>query len=220
MDRLVIFGNGQIAEVAHYYFSEDSPYDVAAFTVDADYLDGDDLIGLPVRPFEEIEQAFPPDDFTLFIAMGYGALNAHRAAKVAAARAKGYRLAHYVSSRAWVWKGFEARDNLFLMEHNTIQPHVRIGENTTLWSGNHIGHHTTIGDNVFIASHAVVSGSVSIGDNCFVGVNATIRDNVSIGAHCLVGASALILENASERTVFPGTATPPSKVPSNRLRSI
>ncbi len=37
---LVIFGAGDIAQLAHYYFSTDSDYDVVAFTVDAAYLTG------------------------------------------------------------------------------------------------------------------------------------------------------------------------------------
>ncbi len=220
MRRLVIFGAGQIAEVAHYYFTEDSPYEVVGFTVDGDYLVRREVLGLPVVPFEEVETRFPPEDIALFVAMGYGRLNRNRAAKVAAAREKGYRLAHYVSSRAWVWKGFEPRDNQFIMEHNTIQPYVEIGENTTLWSGNHVGHHTSIGDNVFIASHVVISGSVTIGDNCFLGVNATVADNLTVGRACVIGAGALVLRDAPEGTVYPGRATVPSRVPSHRLRSI
>ena len=220
MTRLVIFGAGQIAEVAHYYFTTDSPFDVVAFTVDSAFIDGKALLGLPIVPFEAVERDYPPDDYALFVAMGYGRVNANRATKVAEARDKGYRLASYVSSRAWVWNGFEPRENLMIMEHNTIQPFVRIGENTTLWSGNHIGHHTAIGNNVFIASHAVISGSVTVGDNCFIGVNATVRDNITLGAHCVLGAGALVVRDAPDRTVFPGAATEPSRVPSNRLRSI
>ena len=37
---LVIFGSGEIAQLAHHYFSTDSSHDVAAFTVDRE---------LPVR---------------------------------------------------------------------------------------------------------------------------------------------------------------------------
>lgn len=220
MKRLVIFGIGQIAEIAHYLFSEDSSYDVAGFTVDAAYCDRREHFGLPVTPFEEITETYSPDDFALFIAMGYGRVNDLRAAKVAEARAKNFELASYTSSRAWVWRGYEARPNTLIMEHNTVQPFVTIGENTILWSGNHVGHHTAIGDNCFIASHAVISGSVSIGDNCFIGVNATVRDNISLGHHCVVGAGALVVQDAPDLTVFPGPATEPSKVPSNRLRSI
>jgi len=35
---LVIFGSGDIAQLAHYYFSMDSNYEVVAFTVDANYI--------------------------------------------------------------------------------------------------------------------------------------------------------------------------------------
>jgi sugar O-acyltransferase (sialic acid O-acetyltransferase NeuD family) len=220
MEKLVIFGAGQIAEVAHYYFTEDSAYAVAGFAVDADYLEAAEVLGRPVVAFEDAEQHFPPEDHAMFVAMGYGGVNANRAAKVGEARAKGYRLAHYVSTRAEVWTGFEARDNQFILEHNTIQPYVAIGENTTLWSGNHIGHHTRIGDNVFIASHVVVSGSVAIGDNCFLGVNSTVRDNIEIGRACVLGAGALVVKDAPDNTVYPASASEPSKVPSNRLRKI
>lgn len=220
MQKLVIFGTGPIAEVAHYYFSEDSDYRVTAFTVDADRQTGDSHMGLPVVAFDSVADRFPPDAFQMFVAMGYGRVNRARAEKVAAARAAGYRLAHYVSSRAWVWKGFVPRENLFLMEHNTIQPFVEIGENATLWSGNHIGHHSRIGDNAFIASHAVVSGNVSVGPFSFIGVNATLRDNIALGRACVVGAGALVLADAPDETVFPGKPTEPARVPSSRLRAI
>ena len=35
MKPLVIFGTGDIARLAHFYFTHDSPHDVVAFTVDA-----------------------------------------------------------------------------------------------------------------------------------------------------------------------------------------
>lgn len=216
--RLVIFGIGQIGQVARYYFTEDSEYDVVAFVVDAAYKDRDSEAGLPVVAFEEVERRFPPDECAMFVAMGYGKLNRLRESKLREARDKGYPIAHYVSSRAWVWKGFAPNDNLFLLEDNTVQPFVSIGENTTLWSGNHIGHHTTIGANVFIASQAVISGSVAIGDNSFIGVNATIADNLKLGARCVVGAGALLLRDAPDNSVFPAAATERSKVTSDRLR--
>jgi sugar O-acyltransferase (sialic acid O-acetyltransferase NeuD family) len=218
MKRLVIFGTGQIGQVARYYFSEDSDYEVVGFTVDAAYVDRSGDTGSTVASFEEVERHFPPDQCDMFIAMGYGKLNRLREAKLQEARGKGYRIARYVSSRAWVWRGFEPTDNLFLLENNTVQPFVSIGENTTLWSGNHIGHHTTIGANVFIASHAVISGSVSIGDNCFIGVNATVADNLSIGARCVLGAGALLLRDAEDGSVYPAAGTEKSKVTSDRLR--
>ena len=220
MKRLVIFGIGQIAEVAHYMFSEDSDYEVVGFTVDKRFRVLDRLFKLPVVAFEEIETIFPPNNFSLFIAMGYSNLNELREQKTIEAQSKGYKLASYVSTRAWVWREFKLKSNVMIMEHNTIQPYTEVGANTILWSGNHVGHHTKIGDNVFISSHAVIAGSVTIGDNCFIGINATVRDNISIGNHCVIGAGALITKDTLDRSVLPGSATKPSKIPSNRLRTI
>src|SRR5205085_4920123 len=101
-----------------------------------------------------------PDRFGFFVAVSYAKLKALRAERVAAARAAGYRLVSYLSSRATVFPGFEPGENCFILEDNTIQPFARVGENVTLWSGNHIGHHSVVEDDVFIASHVVVSGGV------------------------------------------------------------
>lgn len=156
----------------------------------------------------------------MFVAMGYSKLNAVRRAKVEAAQALGYTLASYVSSRATVLNEGRIGRNCFILEDNTIQPFVRIGDNVTLWSGNHIGHHSTIEDHVFVASHVVVSGGVTIGEASFIGVNATIRDHVTIGPRCVIGSGALILQDAEVEGVYMGTASERARVPSTRLRQL
>ncbi|MBV9861821.1 MAG: acetyltransferase [Alphaproteobacteria bacterium] len=220
MKDLVIFGAGDIAELAHFYFTRDAGRRVAGFTVDAAYVKEPRFAGLPVVAFEELAAGFPPTEHELFVAVSYSGLNRLREEKCAAAEAQGYGLASYLSSKATVWPGFDLRPNCFILEDNTIQPFARIGRNVTLWSGNHIGHHSVIEDNVFLASHIVVSGGVHIGANSFVGVNATIRDHVAIGRRCVIGAGTLILADAPEESVFIGTRSEKSPVPSSRLRRI
>ncbi len=100
MSRIVIFGAAAFAEIAHYYFTHDSPHDVAAFAVDAGYLRKSTFCGLPIVPFEEVASAFPSSECEMFVAIGIGRVNRTRAGKVAEAEAKGYRLASFVSSRA------------------------------------------------------------------------------------------------------------------------
>jgi sugar O-acyltransferase (sialic acid O-acetyltransferase NeuD family) len=218
--RIVIFGSGQIAEVADFYFTNDSGYEVAAFTVDQQFLTQDEFRGRPVIPFERITEEFPPQEFGFFIAIGYTKRNTLRPEKVAEARAKGYRLVSYLSSRATVFAGFELQENCFILEDNTIQPFARVGSNVTLWSGNHRGHHATVDDDVFIASHVVVSGGVRIGQGSFVGVNATFRDHVTIGKNCVIGVGALVLEDQPDFSVVAPRGTERSKVPSTRLRNL
>ena len=218
--RLVIFGSSDVAQLAHYYFTVDSSYEVVAFTVDACYLKAPSFCGLPVVAFEDVVDAYPPENNDFFVALGYSKLNAIRKEKFLAAKEKGYKLASFISSRATVLNDGRIGENCFIFEDNTIQPFVMIGNNITLWSGNHIGHHSVINDHTFIASHVVVSGGVEIGEQCFVGVNATLRDRIKIGDRCVVGAGALLLSDAAPEGVYIGTVTERSKVPSTRLRGI
>lgn len=219
-EQLVIFGTGPIAELAWFYFTHDSRYEVVAFSVDREYLVAQAFCGLPVVPFDEVEERYPAASHSMFIALSYSGLNKLRQEKCEQATAKGYLLASYLSSKATVWPGFVLGGNCFVLEDNTIQPFATIGDNVTLWSGNHIGHHSTIEDHCFIASHVVVSGGVVIGERCFVGVNATIRDHVNIGARCVIGAGALINADAEPDGVYSAPPAERSRVPSHRLKRI
>jgi len=220
MKALVIFGTGEIAQLAHYYFSNDTDYDVVAFTVDAEYLRENEFCGLPVVPYAELINHYPPGPHELFVALSYSNLNQIRKEKYLNAKSLGYRFASYISSFATVLNDFKIGENCFILEDNTIQPFVTIGNNVTLWSGNHIGHHATIHDHCFLASHIVVSGGVEIGEACFIGVNATLRDHIKIGERCVIGAGALILSDANPEGVYIGDATARVSVPSTRLTKI
>jgi sugar O-acyltransferase (sialic acid O-acetyltransferase NeuD family) len=202
MARLVIFGTGDIARLAHVYFTKDSDHEVAGFTVDRDYRKEDSFQGLPLVDFETVTARFPPDAYQMFVALSYAQMNRLRAAKYEAAKALGYTLASYVSSRCSWLTDHPVGDNCFILEDNTVQPFVRIGSNVTLWSGNHIGHDSTIDDHCFISSHVVVSGHVTVGSYCFIGVNATLRNSIRIAPHTLIGAGAIIMKDTAEKGVY------------------
>lgn len=220
MANVLIFGAGDIAELAHFYFLHDSTHRPVAFTVDGAYLKETSFKGLPVVPFEEAADSFPPAMHQGFVALSYTQINALRATKCTAMESAGFALVSYVSSRATVFEGFSPGPNAFILEDNTIQPFVRIGRNVTMWSGNHIGHHSVIEDDVFITSHVVVSGGVHVGRRSFLGVNSTLRNHIRIGDGCVVGAGALILGDAEPGGVYLGNATERSRVPASRLRGI
>lgn len=210
MKRLVIFGTGDFARIAAEYLKADSPHEVVAFTVHREYIDGDELNGVPVVPYEELQTTHPPSEYAMFVAIGFSRVNEARAAMYEECKAAGYELITYVNSTVSLW-GDEVSigDNTFIFENNVIQPFVTIGSNVVLWSGNHIGHDATIGDHVFVASHAVVSGNVVIGDRCFVGVNATFRDGVKVAPRCVLGADVLIMKDTEEGQVFSVRSTEP-----------
>jgi sugar O-acyltransferase (sialic acid O-acetyltransferase NeuD family) len=217
---LVIFGAGELADVAHFYFTHDARRSIAAFAVDGAYLKETQFRGLPVVAFEELAGRFAPATHDCFVAVGYVKLNAVRAQKCAEARAKGYALATYVSSKATVWPGFTPGANCFILEDNTIQPFVEIADDVVLWSGNHIGHHARIGAHVFMTSHVVISGGVEVGEKAFIGVNSTVRDHVKLGARSVIGAGSLVLEDVPDDGVVAARGSELSKVPSHRLRRL
>jgi len=216
MRKLVIFGARGFAELAHYYFTHDSPYAVAAFTVDGAYLTDTTNRGLPVVPFDELLQHYPPADHDLFVAVGIGGVNRHRAAKVAEAEAKGYQMASFLSSRADVASDLELRPNTMVMERAGIQPFVTIGRNSIIWSTTRIGFRTRIGDHCWVVS-ALLGESVTIGDYSFVGLGSTIAPHVAVGRSNVIGAGARVVRDTKDEEVYRGVASTPSRAPSSRL---
>lgn len=208
-NKLVIIGDTAFAEIAYEYFTHDSPYEVVAFSVDRAYLNKESLFGKPVVPLDELEKRYAPAGHSVYAASTYTKFNRLRARFCADAKARGYRLASYVSSRSFLWRNVTVGEHAFIFEDNTVQPFVKIGNNVVLWSGNHIGHHSTVLDNVFISSHVVVSGFCTIGENSFLGVNATIANNVTIGRDVLVGAGAIVLRDVTPGTLLGARATEP-----------
>jgi sugar O-acyltransferase (sialic acid O-acetyltransferase NeuD family) len=214
--RVVIAGDTVFAEIAFEYFMYDSPLEVVGFTVDRPFLQKSSLCGLPIVPFDEVERRWAPEGHQFYAASTYTKLNRLRTRFAREAKQKGYKLASYVSSRAFVWRNVEIGEHCFIFEDNTVQPFVKIGDNVVLWSGNHIGHHSVIRDNVFISSHVVVSGLCDIGENSFLGVNATLANNVTIGKDTLVGAGAVILKSTEENGLYGSQSTRPRESPTAR----
>lgn len=186
--RLVIVGAGEFAQIACEYFRHDSDYEVAAFSVERDFLTRSSLADVPVVAYEDLEQHYRPNEYAVFVAIPATQLNRLRMRFYEDVLRRGYRCASYVSSRAFVWRNAQIGANCFIFEGNVIQPFTRIGDNCILWSGNHVGHRTVVQDHVFIASHAVISGYCEIGRGSFIGVNATLSDKVQIAADNIIGS--------------------------------
>jgi UDP-3-O-[3-hydroxymyristoyl] glucosamine N-acyltransferase len=189
---------------------------VVGFTVDATYVVEATFQGLPVVAFEELKASFPPDQAEMFVAMGIQKVNQIRAAKVAEAEARGYRLASYLSSRARVPDDLVLQSNTFIMEEVGLQANVTVGRNSVLWPRTGVGFRSRIGDHCWLVT-ATLGESVTVGDYSFIGLNATISSHVAIAPSNVIGAGALILEDTKESSVYKGHASERSRVPSRRL---
>jgi sugar O-acyltransferase (sialic acid O-acetyltransferase NeuD family) len=218
MARVVVFGLKDFASLAHFYLRHDSEHEVVAFAADREFLgDSVEFEGKPVVVFEDVEAAYPPFSYQFFAPMSHRGMNKARESVFLKAKAKGYDLIRYVSSKATTFPGLEVGENCFILEDNTIQPYAKIGANVVLWSGNHIGHHSTIGDHAFFTSHVVLSGHCKVGDHTFFGVNATIRDGLTIGAGTLVAMGACLTRDTEEWSVYKGNPARKADVRSDAI---
>jgi sugar O-acyltransferase (sialic acid O-acetyltransferase NeuD family) len=202
--KLVIVGAGEMGEIAYEYFTHDSPYEVVAFSVEREHLSSDVLYDLPVIPLDELSARFPASDVDAFVAITYTNFNRARARVLADVKERGYDIASYVSSHAFVWHNVTLGENCFIFENNVLQHNVEVGDNVIMWSGNHVGHRTRIHDHCFISSHVVISGYCEIGSYTFMGVNSTVRDYVKIASDCVVGAAAVIAKDTEPGNVYVG----------------
>lgn len=217
--KLVIFGLGDVALMAHLYFNQDTDYTVEAFTLSKEFLTDNNKVfqGLPVVPFEEIVKNYPPEEYDLYIAVGYNKLNKIREKFYYEAKSLGYKLATYVSPHATV-RTDQIGENCFIFEDNTLQPFSKIGNNIILWSGNHIGHHAVLEDHCLVTSHAVLAGYTRVGRNSFIGVNSTIIDGITVGSDCIIGAGSLITRDTEPGSVYSARSAELSRVPSHKVR--
>ena len=214
--KIVIVGDSAFAEIAYEYFKADG-YAIAAFSVEKKYLTKDSLFGVPVVPFETLTDFYDPEEHLVFVAIVYTKLNRLRSRLAGAAKAKGYKLASYISKDARVWPNAKIGEHCFIFENNVIQPFVEIGDNVILWSGNHIGHHSKVMNNCFIASHVVISGFTEIGENSFLGVNTTVSNNIMIGKDNWIGPGITLTKDTEEGALFGPTEAKASKVKAPRF---
>lgn len=197
--KLIIVGAGEFAEIAYEYYTFDSSYEVVAFAVETQFLKEKERFGIPIIPFESLADSYPPSQYYVFVAVYYGKLNRSRTRLYNKCKELGYHCASYISSKSFVWHNVIIGENTFIFEDNTIQYHVKVGNNVVLWSGNHIGHRTVIEDNCWLTSHDVVSGFCKIGKNSFIGVNATIGDEVTLGEDTVFGAGAVTVKSLIDK---------------------
>jgi sugar O-acyltransferase (sialic acid O-acetyltransferase NeuD family) len=202
MAKVVVFGAGRGADVAYRYLTRDSEHEVVGFTVDASYLSSEEFRGLPVVPFEDVESRFPPDDYRMFIVLGYQDMNHLRAQKYNDAKGRGYRFVSYAASDIFRIEDLDVGENCFLLDNQSINLDVKIGDNVVMWSSNHIGDMTVIEDHCWISSHCTVAANVVVKEHSFLGIGATVSNHVVVEPESFVGADVLITENTKPSGVY------------------
>jgi sugar O-acyltransferase (sialic acid O-acetyltransferase NeuD family) len=217
-EALVIFGNGQMAELAYERFRRDDAFRIVGFTVDRAVLTAPRLHELPVVPFDEVAAAHPPGAVRMFVAIGPVQVNRIRADRIAQAKRLGYSLVSWVSRHAIVDDAARSGENCSIGDGVVIGPRTLLGDGVFIASGSVIGHHCVLENNCFIGSNCSVNGSVRVGERALLGAGSVIRDNVNIGAACVVGIGAAIVRDTAPDSVFVAPEAVQLPIDSSRMR--
>tara|TARA_R110002012_G_scaffold106998_3_gene248612 strand:+ start:6394 stop:7041 length:648 start_codon:yes stop_codon:yes gene_type:complete len=213
----VIYGNGSVAELLLHYITKDSQDQVVAFTVDKEFAHGSEFLGLPLCPFEQLENNYPTEKYHLLVAIGYSNMR-NRMTMFEKAKSKNYRLASYISTQASVDESATLGENSIVFPMVIIEPFSRIGDNNIFWSGCLICHHSEIDSHCFFASRSLVGGESKILQNCFLGFQSVVLQQLNIGAETLVAAGSLVTKHTQGSCQYRGT--PAKKVSEHKTNGI
>ncbi len=200
MEKLIIYGNGKISRVLYHFLKKQ--FKLIAFTVDSKYIKKKDIYGLPVIPFENIENTYDPSVNNLIIAVGYIDMNNLREQKYLEGKQKGFNFINYIHPSVEIHDNFQIGENNVLLDQVSIQPYSKIGNSNFIWSNAVLGHGACIENSNWIASNATVSGDTTIKSKCFIGVNSTIGHNVVVGDENFIGAHTLVTKNTKSNEVY------------------
>ncbi|MDZ7898220.1 MAG: hypothetical protein U5N85_09385 [Arcicella sp.] len=75
MAKVVVFGTELVAELAHYYLTNDSEHEIVAFTVNQECISEPTFCGIQVVPFEEVTSSFPPTEYKFFTPLSERKMN-------------------------------------------------------------------------------------------------------------------------------------------------
>ena len=192
--KLLIYGNGEMAQLMYHYFTHDSDYEVVAFTADEEYMTETTLCGLDMIPFASVEERYPPGSTEMFVAIGYARMR-NRKVMYEKAKSKGYSLANYISSQAHLSPGVRIGENNAFLSGVIVEPFCEIGNNNMFNSGVTVCHHTVVKDHSFLAARVLIGGRCLINDGCFFGFGCVVLQYKTMEQESLVGANALLLSD-------------------------
>jgi sugar O-acyltransferase (sialic acid O-acetyltransferase NeuD family) len=199
-----IFGAGETGRIAFRGFHYDSPFNFKGFVIDDKFSTSHpkELYGFPVTVLSDFSYK---SSFGIFVAISAQNLSQNRAEQIQKFTGQSFRFVNYISSRAFVDTDAVIGKNVMVLENNTIQSEVCVGDGTLIWSGNHIGHQTRIGRNNFLTSHVCIGGGTLIGNQNYFGMNCTVRDQITIEDEIVIGSNSFVNRNLLVSGVYVGT---------------
>jgi len=214
LQKVVIYGSGQVGAFAAYIFSYSRDVQVVGFLDDDQQRWGQECEGLPVLG----DGSLLPKLLQQGVGGALPAIGSNRARGRVAARLEdqGFRLVSAVHPSAHISPRAQLGGGAIVGPGAIISLHSTVGRCAYIGIGALISHDVSVGDDVLISVGCVIAARVDVESGAFIGagarlVPAEMGQNVrlKIGANAVVGAGAVVLADVPPRAVAVGA---PAKV--------
>lgn len=215
MDKVIVFGNGKVAEILSYYIEKS--FEIVAYTVDGPYLNGSVFNQKPIIDFSILSDSFSPEDYKMLCAVGFTGMNGVRQSAYQRAKALGFSFVNYIDSRASLVGNVDIGENNIILDNVSVQPGVRIGTGNILWSNSTLAHGASIQDFNWVTSGTTIAGDASIGSRNFLGVNSSVGHEKKLADECFVSANSYVNNNLFDKQVVLSSSSEIIRMPSDKF---
>ena len=198
--RTFIFGAGDLARVLLFYMQQDG-FEPEGFVVDDAWCREESFCKLPLIPFSRMEEQFPAENYSTYVAIGYGGMNAGRRDAFRRLRAMDYETPNYIHHSVLNGSNAVGEGNL-IFPGVVLDAYTEIGDCNVFYPSVLIAHDCKIGSFNFFAPRSALAGDITVGNRCFFGVNCTVKNGLRISDRCLIGAAAFVTANLEEASVL------------------
>ena len=204
MIDVVIQGTGKLGQMVFYLLRESTKHRVVAFAADREYCTTEQLLGVPLIPFDQVERQFPPDGVGMLTVLGGLGGWAARKELYDRATAKGYRHLNYVHPTAVVQGDQHWGDNNIVFPFAIVGFDGQMGNNNVLREKVYLGHDFVIGDHTFIGVGCTIGGGARIGDGGYLAMGSTVTNDITVGAGTFLGIGSLLLRDTDPHAMYLG----------------
>lgn len=193
--KVIVYGNTILSKMLFYDSFKHADFDIVAFTVDEEYLDAEEFLGLPQINFAEINKSFPSQEYDMIAILGGYTGMRNREKMYFKAKDKGYKLRNYISPSCDITSEISIGENNLIFGQSYIGPGGTMGSNNIIRQQVYLGHDFIMGNNNFIGAGCRIGGNCSIKNTSYLGLGVTIINNTSLAEETLVGAGSVVIRH-------------------------
>lgn len=198
--NIIIFGTSPFSKLVRRYVDEDSKNTVIAFTINKAYIKETYFEGLPVIPFEDLQEVFPGLQIRILLTAGYKNMNELRKKMYYECKLKNYFICDFIHSSSKIETKSIGEGNIILPDVH-IAPFVEVGDGNIFFNDVIVNHDTKIGNFNYFSPAFICGGECEIGNNNFYGLRSVLRDSICIGDYNIVGAAAYLSSSIENNTL-------------------